>query len=1396
MVSKKRRHTHKTSINNSLNNSRSKKPRRIYRGGATPEEEAAATAAALALTGSAPPTQPSTPTDDTLQQEIVDLKKECNDALEKTKAAALTAQQAAQAATAAATAAAAGTAAAGTAAATAATAGTAAEAAEISHNNITISSTKEQIELILTEIKGYLTTANTNRNIAIAQANIALQSNLTTITDPNINQSQNITNFSDENGQNERINIKKPGIEPSDTPIFIKADTNIGYHASVYNFRDSVKEDSIHQRKKLSLSEARYGVNPDMFKNTIYRFRIYNWENPLVLPFYDDTRQTPITIDNYFEMITRDGKNSELIVSSNGPNIDVHNSLLTIELKDTMNKQKKYKIGRRRVFTKLSGGDNKYSRKFYDQIIIRDVDSEKEFIKQLKRANKHNDSTNNNIPYIDFRFNIKDLVSFNTRDVEEWNNDTGRQLLKKYFETKKADNESKNIYNEYSALNASSNPLLMEDAKFDRIFVIIGKILDELDKSEFKSMIQQGNYRKFQAANGSELINQEIIKMREEFENRRKYYTDQLNLKRRGETFSASIKNVGSGSDPALSAKLDKLEKKVNQLKEEKEAGDARLDDRTGVMVYTMPPGSTIKRNARPQQSFDEQVMNFMQMIKGSQLTSANKGIIRLIHETSKLYDSIEDEIIKADEIFLKMKGDTLGIDIAPVPETQGGTIVISNSTNKLKKMNPVNINSQGNARDTLSRFLQDLDEIFKNLARDVARIVANKKDIIEKIRTININFQSGGADINDLIPKTSAQERLEKINDGLSEDIEKSKIDILAEPSKDLKDADLKTKIKDEYNKKIDEIKTKYDEFKKNIEYMTLIINDRLNTPTSGGARKTRIRNRVRANTHSRKRHGIHKFKNRLYSGGAEPGESSTVDGNLASLQNKLDTENSPIPPPESKPEEPKPEEPEESKPDESEESNQEEEESKPEDEESKPDESEESKPDESEESNQEEEPKPDDEESKPDESEESKPEDEDKEDEESKPEDEDKEDEDKEDEDKEDEDKEDEDKDKEDEEKEEELKPENESKEDEESGEQELGEDEDKPEEEKEEEEKEEPDQERESEEDKEPEVDVTGMGSAIESMQGDLEKIDKSIDETQDSLTKAIELINDGQKDVKQGDLEEGNKKIDDGSQMLERIARQLENSKDDLKKSITDMDSNLLQQLDNRLGNIEEILGKVKAGEQVSEDDVDSNETNVKKPTQKDDDDDIADNCVKICSQEEQDDYLNDQMSMMNPAMMQQGMNNPMAMNPMMQQGMMMNPMMQQGMMMNPMMQQGMMMNPMMQQGMMNNPMMMNPMMQQGMMMNPMMNNPMMNNPMMMNPMMMNPQFMYNNPYLYQNQPIMNPMMENPRNNNNMFNSTRSRQYRPPRDSKTRKNRDFTGVDKANDESPTIEESENE
>ena len=84
MVSKKRRHTHKTSINNSLNNSRSKKPRRIYRGGGTPEEEAAAAAAALALTGSATPT-PSTPTNDSLQQEIIDLKKNVMMHLKKQK---------------------------------------------------------------------------------------------------------------------------------------------------------------------------------------------------------------------------------------------------------------------------------------------------------------------------------------------------------------------------------------------------------------------------------------------------------------------------------------------------------------------------------------------------------------------------------------------------------------------------------------------------------------------------------------------------------------------------------------------------------------------------------------------------------------------------------------------------------------------------------------------------------------------------------------------------------------------------------------------------------------------------------------------------------------------------------------------------------------------------------------------------------------------------------------------------------------------------------------------------------------------------------------------------------------------------------------------------------------
>ena len=92
-----------------------------------------------------------------------------------------------------------------------------------------------------------------------------------------------------------------------------------------------------------------------------------------------------------------------------------------------------------------------------------------------------------------------------------------------------------------------------------------------------------------------------------------------MNLKRRGDTVSATIKNVGSGNVAALIAKFDKLEKKVDQLKEEREAGDARLDDRTGVMVYTMPPGSSIKRNAEPQESLDRKVLNFMQMIKGSQ---------------------------------------------------------------------------------------------------------------------------------------------------------------------------------------------------------------------------------------------------------------------------------------------------------------------------------------------------------------------------------------------------------------------------------------------------------------------------------------------------------------------------------------------------------------------------------------------------------------------------------------------------------------------------------------------------------------------------------------------------------------------------------------------------------
>ena len=92
MVYKKRRHTHKTSINNSLNNSRSKKPRRIYRGGTTEQEAAAAAAAAaaLALTGSAtPPT--TTPTTSITPQsdadEIKRLRDKCSAALEKTKKA-------------------------------------------------------------------------------------------------------------------------------------------------------------------------------------------------------------------------------------------------------------------------------------------------------------------------------------------------------------------------------------------------------------------------------------------------------------------------------------------------------------------------------------------------------------------------------------------------------------------------------------------------------------------------------------------------------------------------------------------------------------------------------------------------------------------------------------------------------------------------------------------------------------------------------------------------------------------------------------------------------------------------------------------------------------------------------------------------------------------------------------------------------------------------------------------------------------------------------------------------------------------------------------------------------------------------------------------------------------
>jgi len=74
--------------------------------------------------------------------------------------------------------------------------------------------------------------------------------------------------------------------------------------------------------------------------------------------------------------------------------------------------------------------------------------------------------------------------------------------------------------------------------------------------------------------------------------------------------------------------------------------------------------------------------------------------------------------------------------------------------------------------------------------------------------------------------------------------------------------------------------------------------------------------------------------------------------------------------------------------------------------------------------------------------------------------------------------------------------------------------------------------------------------------------------------------------------------------------------------------------------------------------------------------------------------------------------------------------------------------------------------MNPMMNP-MMMNPMMN-PMMMNPMMMNP-MMNPQLLYNNPMLNQTQEDGKPL------GYNMFNTTRSRQYRPKKESKTKKNK---------------------
>ena len=383
MVSKKRRHTHKTNISNSLNNSRSKKPRRIYRGGApTPEQEAAATntAAALVLTEPQPAAEPPRPpttlprppiTPQSDADEIKRLRDECKTALEKTQAAARIAQQAAKAAPPQSARQEGAQEDANSAREAATDAQQAATAAQDEYNKITNSlNDEEQIQKILTEIKKQLQIAETKKNEAIIKANTVIKSRLEDITPIEINDRSPIPNYSVEDGKNETIIIKKPTIQATETRIFTKASENIGYHASIFNPNPfgNVKQESIDYRSK-------YGA----LQTTNYRFRIYNWENPLVLPFYDDTRQPTIRVNNYFEMTASDRKTPELIVEPITNNIEVHNRLLTIEVTDTMGKLQKYKIGRRRVFTKI-GKNDEYSRRFYDEIIIRDANTGKQMI--------------------------------------------------------------------------------------------------------------------------------------------------------------------------------------------------------------------------------------------------------------------------------------------------------------------------------------------------------------------------------------------------------------------------------------------------------------------------------------------------------------------------------------------------------------------------------------------------------------------------------------------------------------------------------------------------------------------------------------------------------------------------------------------------------------------------------------------------------------------------------------------------------------------------------------------------------------------------------------------------------------------------------------------------------